>query len=215
MHPQISDTGEYLKPSSLAALETDANFTEHIAAHISSTYHHPTGAPEPPKLPYALFFHPPTGYWTATESALFFRALSAHFRHRPDLIAASITTKFTADVAVYLSLLCDGDSSSGPTAITRDLHPASHEVSAALVALEEKHAVRICAEEPSRAQEAEREARAEAAREDRNGMSVRCGEGAARGVARDREGQDARREAFERWCEEREVVWAREDMLGI
>jgi hypothetical protein len=46
-------------------------------------------------------------------------------------------------------------------------------------------------------------------------MSVRCGEGTARGVARDREGQDARSEAFERWCEEREVVWAREDMLGI
>ena len=131
----MPDTGEYLKPSSLAALETDANFTEHIAAHISSTHHHPTGAPEPPELPYAPFFHPPTGYWTATESALFFRALSAHFRLRPDLIAASITTKSTADVAVYLSLLCDGVSSSGPTAITRDLHPASHEVSAALVAL--------------------------------------------------------------------------------
>jgi len=54
----------------------------------------------------------------------------------------------------------------------------------------------------------------EADREVRNGMRVRRGEGAARGVARDREGQDTRREAFERWRAEREVVWAREDVLG-
>jgi hypothetical protein len=45
-------------------------------------------------------------------------------------------------------------------------------------------------------------------------MRVRRGEGAAREVARDREGQDARREAFERWRAEREVVWAMEDVLG-
>ena len=30
----------------------------------------------------------------------------------------------------------------------------------------------------------------------------------------DRESQDACREAFERWCREHEVVWAREDKLG-
>jgi hypothetical protein len=75
-----------------------------------------------------------------------------------------------------------------------------------LVALEEEHAARICAAEPARAQEADREARAEAAREVRNGMRVRREEGAAQGVAHDRKGQDARREAFERWRAEREVV---------
>jgi hypothetical protein len=47
----------------------------------------------------------------------------------------------------------------------------------------------------------------------RTGMRVRRGEGVARGVAGDREGQDTRREAFERWRAEREVVWAREDVL--
>ena len=62
-----TDTDEDLKPSSLAALETDANFTEHLAAHISATWHHLTGAPEPPEPPYAPSFHPPEGYWTAAE----------------------------------------------------------------------------------------------------------------------------------------------------
>ena len=180
----MADTDEYLKPSSLAALETDVNFTEHIATHISPTHHHPTGVPEPPEPLYAPFFRPPTGYWTATEKALFFRALSAHSRLRPDLIATSIATKSTADVAVYLSLLRDGDNSSGPTAIARDLHPASYEVSAALVALEEKQLARICAAEPARAQEAEREhPRRQLAR---SGMACVCaaGRGGAGGCAR-------------------------------
>ena len=94
-----TDTDEDLKPSP-ATLETDANFTEHLAAHISATRHHLTGAPEPPEPPYAPSFHPPTGYWTAAEKALFFRALSAHSRLRPDLIAASIATKSTLNVDV-------------------------------------------------------------------------------------------------------------------
>jgi hypothetical protein len=102
MHPQMPDTGKYLKHSSLAALETDANFTEYIATHISSTYHYPIGMPEPPELLYAPFFHPLMGYWTTTENALFFRALSAHSCLRPDLIVASITINSTTDVAVYL-----------------------------------------------------------------------------------------------------------------
>jgi hypothetical protein len=76
----MPDTDEYLKPSFLAILDTDANFAEHLAAHISATHHHLTGAPEPPVPPYSLSFHPPTGYWTAAEKALFFRALSAHSR---------------------------------------------------------------------------------------------------------------------------------------
>jgi hypothetical protein len=42
------------------------------------------------------------------QNALSFRTLSAHSRLRPDLIAAGIATKSTADVAVYLSLLRDG-----------------------------------------------------------------------------------------------------------
>jgi hypothetical protein len=56
-----TDTDEDLKPSSLAAIETDVNFTEHLAAHIPATRHHLTGAPEPPGPPYAPSFHPPTG----------------------------------------------------------------------------------------------------------------------------------------------------------
>jgi hypothetical protein len=54
-------------------------------------------------------------------------------------------------------------SNSSRAAILRDLYLPAHEVSAALVALDEKHAACICAAEPLRMQEAECEARAEAA----------------------------------------------------
>jgi hypothetical protein len=74
----------------------------------------------------------------SAEKALFFRALSVHFRLRPDLIAAGIGTKSTADVAVYLSLLREGAAAATATGtIARDQRPATpatHEVSAALVA---------------------------------------------------------------------------------
>jgi hypothetical protein len=78
---------------------------------ISATWHHLTGAPEPPEPPYALSFHPPTGYRTAPEKVLFFRAMSAHSRLRPERIATSIASKLTVDVAIYLSLLRDGTMS--------------------------------------------------------------------------------------------------------
>jgi len=72
---------------------------------------------------------------------------------------------------------------------SRDLHPAPHDASAVLVALEEEHAARICIAEPARAQEADRETRAEAAREMRNGMRVRRGGLHAIGMARTRVGR--------------------------
>jgi len=50
-----------LKPS-LTALETNANFTKHLAMHISVMQCHLTSAPKPSKLPYAPSFDPPTGY---------------------------------------------------------------------------------------------------------------------------------------------------------
>ena len=48
----------------------------------------------------------------------------------------------------------------------------------------------------------------------RNSMRVRKGEGATYAQARDRAGQQARREEFERWRGEQEGVWAREDVLA-
>jgi len=51
---------------------------------------------------------------------------------------------------------------------------------------EEEHTVHICVTEPACAQEVDRETRAEAVHEVRNGMQVRRGEGAAQGVAHDR-----------------------------
>ena len=222
----MSDTDEESKSPYLAAIESDIYLTEHLADHISATHHHLTGAPEPPEPPYAPSFHPPTGYWTSAEKALFFRALSAHSRFRPDLIAASIGTKSTADVAMYLSLLREGttrannnnkagSSSRGGATITigRDQLPAAHEVSPALVTLEDQHAALICAVEPMRVKEMESEARAEVLRTKRNSMRMRRREGGT-ALDRDREGQLARKEMFEEWREEREIEWAREDVLA-
>ena len=228
LHPYLmTDTDDESKSPSLTIVESDTYLTEHLVEHISATRHHLTGAPEPPDPPYAPSFHPPTGYWTSAEKALFFRALSVHSRLRPDLIAASIGTKSTADVAVYLSLLREGAarandnnkasssraSRSVKITIGRDQHPAAHEVSAALVKFEDQQAALICAEEPVRAKKVEDEAREETLRAMKNGMRARRGEG-EKGRGRDREGQEARRETFERWRAERENEWAREDALA-
>ncbi|KAI9454810.1 hypothetical protein F5148DRAFT_984973 [Russula earlei] len=195
---------------SLTVDGSDVYLAEHLATHISATRHHLTGAPDHPEKPYKPSFHPPTGYWSSAEKALFFRALSVHSRFRPDLIAASIGTKSTADVAVYLSLLREG---AARTAIARDRHPAAHEVSAALVDFEDRCAAPICAAEPARALEALKMAREEAARSVQNSLRARRGQGDIDGV-RDWEGQRVRAEAFRRWREEREVEWAREDLLS-
>ncbi|KAH8987427.1 hypothetical protein EDB92DRAFT_1778038, partial [Lactarius akahatsu] len=183
--------------------------------HISATLHHFTGAPEPPELPYAPSYHPPTGYWTAAEKALFFHALSTYSRFRPDLIASSIGTKSVLDVVVYLSLLRDGAQgiTASRGAIARDQLPAAHEVSPALVVLEDTHAAALAATEPSRADETCAAARTEAERTMRNSLRARKGEG-GRGAARDRVGQQERREELERWRAEQEGVWAREDTLA-
>lgn len=189
--------------------------TSHFDAHISATLHHFTGAPDPPDPPYAPSYYPPTGYWTAAEKALFFHALSTQSRFRPDLIASTIGTKSLLDVVVYLGLLRDGarELTAVRGAISRDQLPAAHEVSPALVALEDAHAARLAAAEPSRTDEACAAARAEAERTMRNSLRVRKGEG-GKGRARDRVGQQARREELERWRTERKGAWAREDTLA-
>ena len=204
-------------------IKNDVYLTVHLADHISNTRHHLTGTPDHPEPPYAPSFHPPTGYWTPTEKALFFHALSVHSRLRPDLIAASIGTKSTVDVAVYISLLRQGatrvndnksTSNHGATiTIGRDQYPAAHQVSAELVALEDRQAAHICAAEPMHEKEVESEARAETLRSVKNGMRARRGEG-GKGHERNREDQLARKEEFERLRAEREIQWAREDALA-
>ena len=91
------------------------------------------------------------------------------------------TTKSAADMTFYLSLL-GSNTSSSDTSIAHDLHPAVHEASTVLVALEEKHAACIWAAEPACAQEAHRETHAEAAHGLQNDMRVRRGEGWRKGV---------------------------------
>jgi len=203
----------------LAVDEGDIYRIEHLTPHISATFHHLTGAPKHPEPPYEPSFYPPTGYWSSAEKALFFRALSAHSRLRPDLIAASIRTKSTADVIVYLSLLREGAARANDgdhtTTIPRDRHPAAHEVSAELVALEDQHAARISTAEPAGAMEMVSMAREEVARTVRIGMRGRSGKGqTGREGDEDGEGQSVRKEAYERWRGERDVEWAREDFVG-
>ena len=208
---------------SLVDIENGVYLTEYLADHISSTHHHLTGTPDHLEPPYTPSFYPPTGYWTSSEKALFFHALTVHSRLRPDLIAASIGTKSTADVAIYLSLLRQGatrvnndksTSSHGATIrIGRDQHSAAHEVSAELVTLEDQQAAHICFAEPMHTKEVETEARAQVLRSVKNGMRVRRGE-ASKGYKRDREGQLARKEEFERLRAELEIEWARKDELA-
>ena len=190
--------------------------TAHLDAHISATRHHFTGAPDHPEPPYAPSYHPPTGYWTAAEKALFFHALSTHSRFRPDLIASSIGTKSQLDVIIYLDLLHSGaqELTAVRGAIARDQLPAAYEVSDALVEFEDTHAASLAAAEPLRTDESCAAARAKAQRAMRNSMRVRKGEGAAHAPVRDRAGQQARREEFGRWRGEQEGVWAREDLLA-
>ena len=96
--------------------------------------------------------------------------------------------------------------------VERDQHPVAHEVSAALVALEDVHAARLSAAEPALGRETREVARWEVMRAMRNGMRARRRGGRGRG--RDREGERVRREAFGLWREEREGEWGREDVLG-
>lgn len=213
-----ADTVEEL--SNVDIEKNDVYLTEHLADHISATRYHLTGRPEHPEPPYAPSFHPPTGYWTPAEKALFFHALSVHSRLRPDLIAASIGTKSTVDVAIYLSLLRQGANKSttrshGPTiTIGRDQHPAAHQVSGELVTFEDQQAALICSTEPTHAEEAQSEARAETLRSLKKDIRVPRGESRKKGHGRDREGQLARKNEFERLCAEREIVWDREDALA-
>ena len=208
---------------SIVDIQNDVYLTEHLAEHISNTRHHLTGTPDHPEPPYGPSFHPPTGYWTSAEKALFFRALSVHSRFRPDLIATSIGTKSTVDVAIYIALLHQGatrvnnnkSTSSHGTTITigRDQHPVAHQVSSELVAFEDNQAAHICVAEPIHAKKVESEARAETLRSVKNAMRVHRGEG-RKGRERDREGQLARKKEFERLRAERENEWEREDALA-
>ncbi|KAH9052287.1 hypothetical protein EDB87DRAFT_1692445 [Lactarius vividus] len=210
-----TDTEQGVDPEASLPQAEAIHLTSHLDTHISATLHHFTGAPEPPEPPYAPSYHPPTGYWTAAEKALFFHALPTYSRFRPDLIASSIGTKSVLDVVVYLGLLRDGAQglTASRGAIARDQLPAAHEVSPTLVALEDTHAVDLAATEPLRADETCAAARTEAERAMRNRLRVRKGEG-GKGAARDRAGQQARREELERWRWEQEGVWEREDTLA-
>jgi hypothetical protein len=84
------------------------------------------------------------------------------------------------------------------------------------VALQDQQAARICAEEPVHAKDVDDKALAEVLRTSgttKNGIRVRRGEG-EKGSGRDREGQQAHREGFQRWLAECEIEWAREDVLA-
>jgi hypothetical protein len=86
-------------------------------------------------------------------------------------------------------------SSHGTTiTIGRDQHPATHQVSAELVDLEDQQTAHICVAERVQAKEVESESCAETLRSMKNGM--RRGEG-RKGHERNREGQLAGKEEFE------------------
>jgi len=138
--------------------------------HISAIQHHLTGA-------HAPSFHPSNGLLDRSRKCpLLPRAehtlsLPPRTQHRDNI------HRRRNSVSEYLSLLRDGASRANPSN-TRDLHPAAHEVSVTLVALEDEHVVRICTAELVRGGEGTNEARAEEVRNMKNAMRMRCDEGA-------------------------------------
>jgi len=57
----MQDTDGESDPASLVD-ESDIYLTKHLTPHISTTFHHLTGAPEHPEPPYEPSFYPPTSY---------------------------------------------------------------------------------------------------------------------------------------------------------
>ncbi|PFH51491.1 hypothetical protein AMATHDRAFT_47011 [Amanita thiersii Skay4041] len=178
-----TDSEQEAESNLLPSYLTD--FQKHLA-HVKA---HTLGGASTPQLP---SFVRPASYWCASEKNAFFHALSRFSRLRPDLIAAHIQTKSTADVCAYIDNL---EAASKTTKICwsrRDLGIA-FDVSDSWIDVEEKNAIYLNTLErrwKNRNHEASREAEISKKR-----MEL------------------GHAYAFSQWKEERESQWAKEDAL--
>ncbi|TBU29959.1 hypothetical protein BD311DRAFT_755524 [Dichomitus squalens] len=169
----------------------------------------------------------PRAYWTSAEKDAFFRGLVVHSRLRPDLIAEEVKTKTVPDVCVYLSILelAEQELSGGTTYVNeyhrvpdiktpRDELPSALEVSEEWIAFEERMADAMIAYQPTLDQEAVVQEREEEVHARKTTIRAPWRGGRTASAERDRVGEKARREQFERWLAQKKSEWEREDMLS-
>jgi hypothetical protein len=181
------------------------HYLEHYRAHLASA-----GA-DPAPLPAS--FVAPAGFWTAADKARFFRALAAHSRLRPDLIARAVGTKTALDVRTYIAALDAASSASASASSSAPSCAPALDVSDDWIAFEDAAAASLTTAEPAWAARALDAARDAALRLRR--AQLRAPRGSGTGARdRDRAGQEARRAAWAAWRDAREKDWARADVLA-
>ncbi|KAI0720591.1 hypothetical protein C8T65DRAFT_567358 [Cerioporus squamosus] len=199
--------------------DVDAAYRALFSEHVLEFRAHLTGTDGGDPLPASFFA--PHAFWSAAEKDAFFHGLAVHSRLRPDLIAEEVKTKTVADVCVYIALLEQGDKEDSQSGVHvgeharlhRKDHPYAYEVSDKWLAFEERVADAMMSFQSSLDQEAITRERDEEVHLRKN--MVRAPRGGARTAfqTRDREGEKARREEFERWLVQRRKEWEGDDML--
>lgn len=182
----------------------DSIYAAQLSEHLDQVRAHLAGQDGPTPSP---SFNAPRAFWTSTEKNLFFHALSVHSRARPDLIAHEIKTKTTTDVCIYLNLLEDAARNVG--ALRSEDRDAAIEVSDNWIATEEKYARALMRAEPDAEEEALQQQREEEMRIHR--LAIRAPK--KRGQERDRDGEKARKAAFDLWLYDKQKDWETEDAL--
>lgn len=182
----------------------DSIYAAQLSEHLDQVRAHLAGQDGPTPSP---SFNAPRAFWTSTEKNLFFHALSVHSRARPDLIAHEIKTKTTTDVCIYLNLLEDATRNVG--ALRSEDRDAAIEVSDNWIATEEKYARALMRAEPAAEEEALQQQREEDMRIHR--LAIRAPKKS--GQERDRDGEKARKAAFDLWLYDKQKDWETEDAL--
>ncbi|KAG6917313.1 hypothetical protein DXG01_002971 [Tephrocybe rancida] len=113
---------------------SDSSYAFQFRKHLIEVRAHLAGlnGDDPPPS-----FTPPIGYWTPLEKNAFFHALSVHSRLRPDLVAASISTKSVIDVCAYIDSLDEAIARDRRLLLPRSDLPGAMEVSNAWILREE------------------------------------------------------------------------------
>ncbi|KAH8827983.1 hypothetical protein DL96DRAFT_1131250 [Flagelloscypha sp. PMI_526] len=114
-------------------------YTRQYEHHLRETQAHISGQISEPHTSQVTFL-PPGSFWTPTEKALFFHALSVHSRLRPDLVASCIPTKNVVEVCALIDLFDQEVAVQAEATIERDALPISYDISDAFLALEVEQA---------------------------------------------------------------------------
>ena len=168
--------------------------------------------------PLLASYFPPHAYWTEAEKDTFFHALTVHSRLRPDLIAQEVKTKTVSDVCVYITMLAEADASlrkskTATAPFSREDFPSAAEAPDDWIAFEEHTAASMISLQPVLDLEDTLQEREDVVQAQRATIRAPKLGGRTPSGARDRAGEDARREDFERWEVQQRAEWEGEDLL--